>query len=576
MPKSAFPEPPAAIPATSTPMLDAAIARLDAHKAEFAALSLDARIALLVELRERLILSAEEWVALEASAKGAWPGTPDYGEVFTSGPVPSVRNIRLLEWALAEIRDHGAPRIAAKNLSQRADGRLVAQVLPFDLWDGLALTGYTAEIWLQPGITRENYAKHQAEHYRNRDAHGRLSLVLGAGNQSSIPVTDTLQKLFVENEVVLLKMNPVNEYLGPVFEKIFAPLIERGFFALVYGGGDVGAYLCKHPSVADIHITGSDQTHDMIVWGPREGREERKAKGEKSLDKPISSELGNVTPIIVVPAKWTDKELAFHAENIAAMVANNASFNCIAGKLVVTHAGWAQRGQFLAAVRKAIGEIPARKAYYPGARQRWETIVNSHPQAEVLGTDGEAQVPWTFIPGVDPENTNDSAFRIEPFCGVLHEVALEAASVPDFLAKAVAFVNDKVWGTLAVSVLIHPSTRKDPQGEAAFQTALDNLKYGTIAINCWPGLSFGLMTTSWGAYPGHSLEDIQSGNGSVHNTFLFDSPQKSVLYSPFIPMTKPLYFHTHRTLHRMAPPLMKYMSAPGPFKLLRILPYAMG
>ena len=47
-------------------------------------------------------------------------------------------------------------------------------------------------------------------------------LVLGAGNVSSIPATDTISKVFQEGQVVLLKMNPVNEYLGPIFERLFA------------------------------------------------------------------------------------------------------------------------------------------------------------------------------------------------------------------------------------------------------------------------------------------------------------------------------------------------------------------
>ena len=33
-------------------------------------------------------------------------------------------------------------------------------------------------------------------------------------------------------------------------------------------------------------------------------------------------------------------------------------------------------------------------------------------------------------------------------------------------------------------------------------------------------------------FPGHTLEDIQSGRGVVHNAFLFDHPQKSVVYLP--------------------------------------------
>lgn len=42
---------------------------------------------------------------------------------------------------------------------------------------------------------------------------GKLALVLGAGNVASIAPLDVLHKLFIENQVCLLKLNPVNDYL---------------------------------------------------------------------------------------------------------------------------------------------------------------------------------------------------------------------------------------------------------------------------------------------------------------------------------------------------------------------------
>jgi hypothetical protein len=43
----------------------------------------------------------------------------------------------------------------------------------------------------------------------------------------------------------------------------------------------------------------------------------------------ITSELGCVTPVIVVPGAWSPGELAYQAENVATMVAINASCNCL-------------------------------------------------------------------------------------------------------------------------------------------------------------------------------------------------------------------------------------------------------
>lgn len=41
-----------------------------------------------------------------------------------------------------------------------------------------------------------------------------MALVLGAGNQTPVACMDILHKLFVDDAVVICKMNPVNEYLG--------------------------------------------------------------------------------------------------------------------------------------------------------------------------------------------------------------------------------------------------------------------------------------------------------------------------------------------------------------------------
>lgn len=119
-------------------------------------------------------------------------------------------------------------------------------------------------------------------------------------------------------QVVLVKMNPVNDYSTPFLKDVFLPFIEAGFIHFVRGGADVGAYLCQHPEVDDVHITGSAMTHDIIVWGSTAAeREHNKAADTPKLSKPISSELGGVTPVIVVPGQWSEKELLYQARNVA-------------------------------------------------------------------------------------------------------------------------------------------------------------------------------------------------------------------------------------------------------------------
>ena len=70
------------------------------------------------------------------------------------------------------------------------------------------------------------------------------------------------------DEVVLLKASPVNgSYMGPFTAQLLAPFVEAGWLAVVYGGREVGAYTTHHPKVTHIHLTGSADTYNAIVWG---------------------------------------------------------------------------------------------------------------------------------------------------------------------------------------------------------------------------------------------------------------------------------------------------------------------
>ena len=139
----------------------------------------------------------------------------------------------------------------------------------------------------------------------------------------------------------MLKMHPVNEYLGPLFERAFESLICDGYLAVVYGGKDVGEYLCSHVAVAAIHLTGSDRTHDAIVWGANPDEQAaRKATGSPRTTKQVTSELGCATPILVVPGDWSANDLEFQARQVAGTIAHNASFNCNAGQVLVLADGW--------------------------------------------------------------------------------------------------------------------------------------------------------------------------------------------------------------------------------------------
>ena len=145
------------------------------------------------------------------------------------------------------------------------------------------------------------------------------------------------------------------------------------------------------------------------------------------------------------------------------------------------------------------------------------------------------------------------------------DVALDAKDDADFFDKALAFANDDCWGTLSCMVLIHPTTQKNHAEK--FDHLIANLRYGGIAVNCWAGALYGSCSATWGAFPGHPLEEIVSGRGVVHNTFLFDHPQKTVMTLPWRIKPTPVWFPNHKNLQQLATRLCAIEADPSLLKL---------
>ncbi|MEO1370170.1 MAG: aldehyde dehydrogenase family protein, partial [Acidobacteriota bacterium] len=369
-----------------------------AQRRAWASVDLADRRAIVRELIKDFDRVAERWYERGRDAEGLPADMPQAAEEWLSGPYMVLRNLTLLDRALGEIERFGAPKVPGP-VTERSDGTTVAQVFPTDGWDRLFYAGVTGEVWMQPGVTPSTLKETMAVAYRDdADRSGGCCLVLGAGNVSSIGPMDVLYKLFVEHKTTLLKMHPVNAYLGPLITEGFQALVDWGVLRVVYGGADVGQYLCEHDDVTEIHITGSDKTVDAIVFGAGAEGRDRKQKRRPRNTKPISSELGNVSPVIVVPGPWSAGDLAFQGENIASMLTNNAGFNCNAARVVVQHAGWKKRKPLLDQVRRVLRSTPTRYAYYPGAADRWAAFVDAHPGAEKLGRPRDSDLPWTLIP----------------------------------------------------------------------------------------------------------------------------------------------------------------------------------
>ncbi|WKE64057.1 aldehyde dehydrogenase family protein [Gallaecimonas kandeliae] len=553
---------------------DEALAVLHGAKDDWARLPSKERVALLEEVKDALMAVAEDWALAAGRQKQLPADSPLVGEEWISGPYALMAGCNGLIHALSML--DGKEHIDAVPTRTLPTGQLAAKVMPHSFWDQLLLSGVTAEIWMQQGVNKANLKDNVAGAHDVSPAEreGKVALVLGAGNIAAIAPLDVFHKLFVENQVALLKMNPVNDYLTPFLEQALAPLIRRGLVRVMKGGGAEGAYLCNHPLVDEIHITGSQATHDLIVWGPGEEGERNRRQGTPRLGKKITSELGAVCPTIVVPGPWSQADIAFQAEHLATQKLHNSGFNCIACQVLVMPKGWAQGEALLAATKEQIARS-TRPAYYPGAEARLEAFAGQGRQVE--------QIRRGQAPALVMTKTEEADYfrHQEVFAPALSVTELEAEDAESYLRSAIRYANEQLHGTLGANILIHPKTLK-ALGRARFEAIIAELRYGTIAVNAWSGLGFLLATCPWGAFPGHTLADAQSGIGHVHNCLMFDKVERCVVEAPFRPfprgllsgqfslLPRPPWFITHSRQHQVGKLLVAFQYRPSWFKLPRI------
>jgi acyl-CoA reductase-like NAD-dependent aldehyde dehydrogenase len=253
--------------------------------------------------------------------------------------------------------------------------------------------------------------------------------------------------------------------------------------------------------------------------------------------------------VLVVPGPYTDRELAFEAEALAGAFAHNASFNCNSPKMLVTPRAWRHRAELLSAIERNLAATPVRRAYYPGAKDRWRRLVEGRTGVRTVGCAGPDELPWTLLMGLDATDPNEPAFRTEPFCAILSETEVGSDDPLEFLERGVDFVNNRLWGTLSADLVVHPASVRDPRIAEAVERAIARLRYGMVSVNSWSGFTYVYATPPWGAYPGAVASDIQSGTGWVHNTPMLEGIEKAVLRHPLTRTPKPTTFQSHRTAH---------------------------
>ncbi len=557
--------------------LDSAIADIKASADRWAQTTNEQRLQVLNKIRDGINKVAPEWAAEAARQKQIPDGSPLVGEEWLSGPFAVLSACNTLIHTISMM--DGKKFLNSVPLRETTSGQVSAKIIPQTIWDHLLLSGVRADVWMQKGVTKSNLAENTAQAYDTPPGSrkGKVALVLGAGNIAAIPPLDCFQKLFSEYHVVILKMNPVNDYLAEFLSEALKPLIEMAALRIVKGDATVGAYLCEHPDIEEIHITGSSGSHDAIVWGVAEEGQKNKAAGTLRNTRRITSELGAVCPTIIVPGPWTNADISFQAAQVATQKLHNSGFNCVACQVLILPDKWDKTDTFLARLQDTMKKSPPRKMYYPGASQRMDNF--SAQGKNVVNFERPGADACIVAPMVDGE---DAWFRQnEVFAPAMSTHRISEQDPAAYLKKAIAYANENLHGTLGANILIHPATI-NKIGKKKFESLIADLRYGTIAINAWTGLGFLLALCPWGAFPGHTLKDVQSGIGFVHNTYMFDKVERCVVTAPFRPfprnllslkmwlLPKPPWFVNNRKQHKVGMLLTRFQYRPSFLKLPRI------
>ena len=473
-------------------------------------------------------------------------------EECATGPIATLRLLFLTAQALQSIGKTGVPEVSVRPRMTHGQNQIhespfgspssfvAVDVLPVrKLYDTTIFRGYRATVRCANTGSVETFMKLWQEECQQRPVAEGVAVVLGAGNVTGLAAADAVNQIFEHGRAVLLKLHPVQSSLAPVFRAALKPLVEAGLLSVVVGGEALVADAISTREVTAMHLTGGEKTFRSVVSSNK----------NDLLTKTITCELGNVTPWIIVPGNYSEKDLFFQADQIAASIANNSSFNCIATKVLLTSRHWPQRQQFLGRIEQRLGSLQARPAWYPGA-------VDLHQDATGDSLSDGCLQPRLFR-NVHRES-DPHWFAREWFIPIAVETTVEGESIEEFCV-AVSRVVNELPGNLAASV-----TRPDEMAthdESRVELLIEHMRYGVVAVNTWSALAYAVANVPWGGFPGGTIEAPQSGLGYVHNPCFLPLVHNTILRAPLRVWPMPPWFPWHGKGGRLAGGVAEMYSA---------------
>jgi hypothetical protein len=480
--------------------LDQTAARLGDRARDLARTPPAEKAALLRAISARLGETAGALAAAACRERGLDPTGPASGVGWLAGPAPAIAFARELGASLAEIAAVGRPALPREMIRKRKDGRVVARLAGRTLAERAVERGREALVVFAAGIEPEDVIAGQAAFYRQADPEGGVTLVVGGG------IGDALYAVFVEGRAAALL---VSSESAASARHALAPLVEKGFAAVIEGGAEEAARLAEHAAVGALSFTG--EAEDLDALGSA---------------KPTSAHTGGVGPALIVPCLYARDEL-LHLARTLAMAA--AMGDGAAARVILAPRAWPQRQLLLALLERAFREIPvpappsARASARRGALLEGQRDVvrgpMEHPFALVPELEGPAAEAWFATPGAAGSS--------------LGVVPLDAEDPRGFLAAATRFCNERLAGGPAAQIVVHPVHLEDPAIDAAVDEAVMALRYGTVGVNRWPGVARLTGALPWGS----------PASGFRRGARMLAGVDKAVVQGPLLPLRRPVYLH---------------------------------
>jgi len=450
---------------------------------------------LLAETAERFLLHGHAMAVEISERMGVTPG-----EVWLETIFPSVWGLLSTRHGLLANGDASEPLRRLKGFSKRFSprkfaGRQAIKVLPANLLERLLLPDFSGHVILKQSSTNTDRTTVSST---PASPDTGLALCLMPFNLASIGVLDIAHLLCRQQQRVVAKVSERVEFVGPLLERILAPLIGVNALRFVYGGPEVGAELPARSEFSHVHLTGSARTAAAVA----------QLVGEEKL----TAELGGVTLAIVFPdALSTESNRRYVARQIAFGALANNGQHCVSFQVVLVpapeHAAFERvlSQEFRLAVSRDGGNAGRRRLVDAGAARRLEAWTanlaaeGAHLSPEQMQADSD-YFPACLIQGFDEKMR---IFKEEAFGPV---VGLLPLPVEGFKAQVLAIANSThLSGDLGISLF----TARPHSAE--IQRMAQELRHGIVTVNTYPGVAFA-TSVPWGAGLGQ-----MSGNGWVHN-----------------------------------------------------------